>query len=65
METVYFDKESGIGEEVVHAGKLSEIPKGITQCKNHTWRKLSENELFCGTCDTAIIVNHDVLEEML
>lgn len=38
---------------------------GIRQCDKHTWRKLSDNELICTQCPTAIIVNADILESML
>lgn len=43
----------------------SDIPKGVTQCTDHKWRKLSENELECTKCPTAVIVNVDVIDSML
>jgi hypothetical protein len=38
--------------------KHSEIPRGITQCKEHSWVKHSENELKCTKCPTVIIVDN-------
>lgn len=55
MKTVYFDEESGLGEETISVIKHSEIQKGITQCENHVWRKEGENELVCTKCPTQII----------
>lgn len=55
MKTVYFDEESGLGEETISVIKHSEIQKGITQCENHVWRKEGENELVCTKCPTKII----------
>jgi hypothetical protein len=37
----------------------AEIRKtGVKQCETHRWRKLSDNELACTLCPTAIIVNN-------
>ena len=55
MKTVYFDEESGLGEETISVIKHSEIQKGITQCEDHVWRKEGENELVCTKCPTQII----------
>lgn len=55
MKTVYFDEESGLGEETISVIRHSEIQKGITQCENHVWRKEGENELVCTKCPTIII----------
>lgn len=52
----------GLGPKTVFTIKHSDIPKGTTQCVKHTWRKLSDNELYCGVCQSAIIVNPEVLE---
>ena len=57
MKTVYFDEESGLGEETISVIKHSEIQKGITQCEDHVWRKEGENELVCTKCPTQIIVD--------
>lgn len=54
--------EDELGPKTVFTIKHSEIQKGITQCVNHEWRKLSENELKCNKCPTAIIVNPDALD---
>jgi hypothetical protein len=36
---------------------------GISQCETHTFRKLSENEVACTVCPTALIVEN--VEEYL
>lgn len=36
--------------------KLADIPKGITQCKEHEWVKHSENEIRCVKCPTINII---------
>lgn len=38
---------------------------GVSQCKDHTWKKLSENEVYCTKCPTALIVNPEVIEELI
>lgn len=42
----------------------ADIAKGITMCKVHQWRKLSDNEIACIICPTALIVNPEVLKEL-
>ena len=44
--------------KTVHTIKHSEL-KGTSQCqmKDHQWVKLSENEVRCTKCPTAIIIN--------
>lgn len=42
--------------QTVFTIKHSEIPKGITQCKDHVWVDLNENEKKCINCPTAIII---------
>jgi len=42
--------------------KHSEIPKGMTQCEHHQWEKMNDIELYCGVCQSAIIVNSDVID---
>jgi hypothetical protein len=34
-----------------------DIPKGLTQCVSHQWEKLSDNELYCPICQSAIIID--------
>lgn len=48
-----------LGPKTVFTIKNSEIPQGVTQCSSHSWRKLSENELACTKCTTAVIVGLD------
>lgn len=58
-------QEDEYGPKRVFTLNHSDIPKGITQCSTHKWRKLSENELECTECPTAIIVNADAIDSML
>lgn len=53
------------GPKTVFTIKHSEIPKGRTQCVSHSWRKQGENELYCPTCQSAIIVEEKDLAKML
>jgi hypothetical protein len=57
-------EEDELGPKTVFTIKESEIPKGITQCREHSWRKLAENELKCTKCPTAVIVNEETLKEL-
>ena len=34
-----------------------EIPKGITQCKDHEWIKLNDREIKCTKCPTVNIID--------
>lgn len=56
------EEQDELGPKTVFTIKHSDIPKGTTQCAQHTWRKLSDNELYCGVCQSAIIVNPEVLD---
>lgn len=38
---------------------------GKKMCTEHSWKKLSENEVYCTQCPSAWIVNSEVLEELL
>ncbi len=58
-------QEDEYGPKRVFSIKHSEIPKGITQCATHEWRKLNENELECTKCPSVIIVNKEDMESML
>ena len=58
-------QEDEYGPKRVFSIKHSEIPKGVTQCVTHEWRKLNENELECTKCPTAIIVKEEELESIL
>lgn len=50
-------EEENLDFKTVFTIKESEIPKGITQCVKHTWRKLNDNEIECTKCPTIIIVD--------
>ena len=45
-----------LSNKTVFTIKHSEIPQGRTQCENHAWQKLNENEMHCPICDSVIIV---------
>lgn len=57
-------EEEDKGEErTVFSAYNSEIKaRGITMCRSHTWKILSDNELACTVCPTAVIVNKEVVE---
>lgn len=61
MEKAQVDE---LGPKTVFTIKESEIPKGISQCREHLWRKQAENELKCTICPTAIIVSEETMKEM-
>ena len=44
--------------QTVFTIKHSEIPKGITQCLEHSWIKTGEHELRCAKCPTMAIVDN-------
>lgn len=47
-------------EETVFTISHAEIEKhGTKMCEVHSWRKLSENEVVCKNCPTALIVGLD------
>lgn len=53
-------------ETTVFVRKLSDIREtGRTQCKEHVFRKLSENEVACTRCDTALIVAPEAVDKMV
>jgi len=54
METKEIDQ---FAPKTVFSIKHSDIPKGVTQCVNHTWVKYSDNEIRCPKCGTVNIVN--------
>lgn len=58
------EKIDALGPKTVFTIKHSDIPKGITQCAKHVWRKKNEMELDCVNCPTCIIVNPETLNEI-
>ena len=57
MEEEKLKEKDPLDPQTVFAIKESDIPKGITQCAKHSWRKRNDNELECTKCPTIIIVN--------
>lgn len=51
--------------EVFRASDSKIAESRSAQCQTHSFRKLSENEIMCTRCMTALIVNPDVLDSML
>jgi UDP-glucose 6-dehydrogenase len=51
-------EEENLDSKTVFTIKHSEIPQGITQCKEHDWVKYSDNEIKCTKCTTINIVNN-------
>jgi hypothetical protein len=62
-------KDDGIdrGEiRTVFSRSIADIKSsGVSQCKNHKWRKLNDNELECVNCPTVIVVGIDNIEKYL
>jgi hypothetical protein len=42
--------------QTVFTIKHSDIPKGVTQCQNHSWEVLNDHEIICKKCNTVNIV---------
>jgi len=54
------------GNQTVFSVSHSDIKeRGTTMCKNHIWKKLSDMEVACTVCPTALIVNTEVLESLI
>ena len=52
--------------QTLYTIKESEIKAtGRTQCKVHKWRKLSDNELECVNCPTAILCHIEDMDDLL
>lgn len=52
-----------LSNKTVFTIKHSEIPQGRTQCIQHSWVKLNDNELHCPVCDSVIITNADIIDK--
>jgi hypothetical protein len=50
------EEKDPLDPQTVFTIKHSDIPKGITQCIKHEWRKLNDNEIECTKCPTVLIV---------
>jgi Zn finger protein HypA/HybF involved in hydrogenase expression len=35
----------------------------VTQCQNHQWQKLTDNEVYCPVCQSAAIINPNDMEK--
>lgn len=58
-------EETG-GNQTVFSVSHSDIrDRGVTMCKTHSWKKLSDNEVACIICPTAQIVKPEELESLL
>ena len=44
-------------QEVFRATNAAMAQTRVTQCKEHKWEKLSENELYCPVCQSGAIIN--------
>lgn len=65
MEEEKPKEKDPLDPQTVFTIKESDIPKGITQCRVHSWRKRNDNELECTKCPTCIIVGADNIEKYL
>jgi len=60
-------QEDEYGPKRVFTLNHSDIPKGITQCpmEKHKFEKKSDNEVYCPSCNTVLIVNTETLDGLL
>lgn len=59
------EEKDELSNQRVFSIKHSEIPRGITQCEVHSWIKLSDNEVKCTKCPTALLVSPEYLKELI
>lgn len=59
------DEKDPLDPQEVFRIHHNDIKVGKTQCKNHRWQKLNDNELYCPICESAIIVGVDNIEKYL
>jgi hypothetical protein len=61
------EEKDEYGPQTVFKINHSDISGGISQCKfdEHEWMKLSDNEVKCTKCPTALIVSPGYLEELI
>ena len=52
------EEKSNLDPQTVFTLNHSDIPKGTTQCENHTWETLNEHERICHRCNTIQIIKH-------
>jgi hypothetical protein len=53
------EEKDELSVKTVFSIKESEIKQtGKTQCIKHQWRKLTENEVYCPLCESALIVSN-------
>ncbi len=60
------EKEDYKGENfTVFSRSHSDIRAGGKKmCKSHFFKKLSDNEVYCTNCPTALIVNSEVIDNL-
>lgn len=55
----YPQPEENLDNPTVFTATHEEISRtAVTQCQEHKWEKLAENELYCPVCQSAIITNN-------
>ncbi len=51
--------------DTVFTAKDADIHRNaVSQCAEHSWRKVNDMELACTTCPTQIIVNAETMKEL-
>jgi hypothetical protein len=55
METKEIDP---LDPQTVFTIKHSDIPKGVTQCENHSWEVLNDHEIICRKCMSVNIIDN-------
>lgn len=62
MEEEYIDRGEN---KTVFVRSHSDIREGGKKmCEKHSFKKLSDNEVYCTQCPTAVIVNPEVIDEL-
>jgi hypothetical protein len=60
------EEKDTLSEQRVFSITHAEISKtAITQCRKHKWEKLNDNEIYCPVCQSAAIVNPEVLDSYI
>lgn len=63
VEPLQEDKQDRGEIRQVHSISHASIKAtGVTQCLDHEWKILSENEVYCTKCPTALIVNPETIK---
>lgn len=59
------EEKDELSNQRVFSIKHSDIPRGVTQCTEHSWKKISDTQLDCTKCPTSIQVTEDYLNELI